>query len=268
MKNIPAIKVSATEAKRLKQSSVDELLTELHDAAIELERLQSLVDTLSERRERLAKRSGIANDHHVQANKVAEATAQSVQLVDRAANRTDEAASQAAVAAECATALLQGFSQWMNELLLMYDLVNRLYLVTIRKKALNPLIPDALIQQLMQAGADVNEAISLSITALKSVQAARTSLHAVNTHMTMCKIPFKEYAERLQSSAAAANDHPLNKASAKLLAQYDHIDRFAAAGSEITAHKLGYFMNSKDAALLNLQSLRAAKTAAEAALSR
>lgn len=63
----------------------------------------------------------------------------------------------------------------MNELIYSVEVANRLSNLVLRKKAQNPLIPDELISLLTTTGKDANNAIALTLTALKSVFAAQAS---------------------------------------------------------------------------------------------
>jgi hypothetical protein len=63
----------------------------------------------------------------------------------------------------------------VDKLIYAVEVVNKLSTMVIRKKALNPLISDELIAMLTTAGADADNAVALTLVALKSAFAAQAS---------------------------------------------------------------------------------------------
>ncbi|WP_264563990.1 hypothetical protein [Flavobacterium sp. N3904] len=63
----------------------------------------------------------------------------------------------------------------INKLIYSVEIINKLSNLVIRKKSLNPLISDDLITKINAAGTDANNAVALTLIALKSIFAAQTS---------------------------------------------------------------------------------------------
>lgn len=63
----------------------------------------------------------------------------------------------------------------MDKLIYAVEIINKLANIVISKKALNPLISDELISMIGQAGNDANNAVALTLVALKSTFAAQAS---------------------------------------------------------------------------------------------
>jgi len=70
----------------------------------------------------------------------------------------------------------------VNKLIFSVEVINKLSNVVIQKKALNPLISDELISKISKAGTDANNAVALTLIALKSIFATQaTALEAEST---------------------------------------------------------------------------------------
>ncbi|MCD0465052.1 hypothetical protein [Flavobacterium sp. ENC] len=65
-------------------------------------------------------------------------------------------------------------AELINKLIYSVEIINKLSNVVIRKKALNPLISDDLITKINAAGTDANNAVALTLIALKSIFAAQS----------------------------------------------------------------------------------------------
>jgi hypothetical protein len=63
----------------------------------------------------------------------------------------------------------------MNKLIYSAEMINKLANYVVRKKALNPLISDELVSMLGTAGSDANNAVALTLVALKSTFASQAS---------------------------------------------------------------------------------------------
>jgi ABC-type phosphate transport system auxiliary subunit len=71
----------------------------------------------------------------------------------------------------------------VDKLIYSSEIINKLSNIIIRKKALNPLISDDLLTMVSEAGTDANNAVALSLIALKSAFVAQAS--NLETEMTM-----------------------------------------------------------------------------------
>lgn len=67
-------------------------------------------------------------------------------------------------------------TQLINELIYAADVINKLANLVTRQKALNPLISDELVAMIATAGTDANNAVALTLTALKSSYTTQASL--------------------------------------------------------------------------------------------
>jgi hypothetical protein len=77
---------------------------------------------------------------------------------------------------EDATLVATSISDLINKLIYSVEIINKLSNLVIRKKALNPLISDDLITRINAVGTDANNAVALTLIALKSTLTAEASV--------------------------------------------------------------------------------------------
>jgi len=64
----------------------------------------------------------------------------------------------------------------INKLIYSADIINKLAILVVRKKGRNPLISDELVSMVSSVGKDANNAVALTLVALKSVFAAQSNV--------------------------------------------------------------------------------------------
>jgi hypothetical protein len=159
----------------------------------------------------------------------------------------------------------------INKLIYSVEIINKLSNLVIRKKTLNPLISDDLITKINAAGTDANNAISLTLIALKSIFAAQTSCleseaataleqkQVLNLYTTLTgkKNP-NETTDVLQNNSIQSL---LYKANSDAKIAYLESNK----ANDVTTKQLNVATTNLNKAQIKLKSLQAALAAANAA---
>lgn len=158
-----------------KKAEIDALTNEVLYAQSEVEQLQAIVDSLTEKSGAL--QTQLSTD---ETNKKATLTNQESleEVIDNVIDvllnskitfvgikKSDKKIREVAISVENVT----------NKLIYSAEVVNKLSNLVIRKKAQNPLISDELVTMVNTVGTDANNAVALALTALNSVIASQTT---------------------------------------------------------------------------------------------
>ena len=163
--------LAITDAKK---AMLDSMAKEAADAQYEVEKYQAKVSALADHvqrcREFLADAEGISSK--AKSNR---------DLLDKLIKQIAELQSQSEIANEAmvkgankTTGSFKEINEVMQKLIYTGSLVNKLENTVIRQKAVNPLISDELISSLNNAVTDTNNAVALTLIALKSAYVAYT----------------------------------------------------------------------------------------------
>jgi predicted nucleic acid-binding Zn-ribbon protein len=160
-----------TEAKK---AMLDNLAKEAADAQYEVEKYQAKVSALADDVERCREFLADAEGMRSKAKSNRD-------LLDQLIKQIADLQSQSEIANEAmvkdaykTTDSFKTLNEVMQKLVYSGSLVNKLFTTVTRAKALNPLISDQLISSLNKAVADTNNAVALTLIALKSAYAAYT----------------------------------------------------------------------------------------------
>lgn len=253
-----------------KKAELDALTLEVLNAQEEVEQFQAIVTSLTEKLNNFQGFLAIAEasrTHALDNRNLFDQLAQSaLDLQDNS-----EIAFNETVDANLETQkLARMINSVMSKLIYSADVINKLYNLITRKKALNPLISDDLITMIGNAGKDANNAVSLTLIALKSVFAAEAS------NMESEAAASLEYLQSIKSYNLMAVDpnptkdiNPLSTTlKTRLYDTYTYTkqvyDQYQEACTKIT-HQLNQSNTALNKAQVKLRSLQSSLAAANAA---
>lgn len=168
----PSNRYGVTEKKK---AELDALTAKVLNTQNQVEQLQAVVNSLQDKTNRFQadytlaeqnKTTAIGNKHD---------------LVSITQSATDLLASsntafdQMVLADTSAKKLAAKMNDVINKLIYSAELINKLGNLIVRKKALNPLISNDLVSMIATAGNDANNAVALTLVALKSTFTAQSS---------------------------------------------------------------------------------------------
>lgn len=250
-----------------KKSELDALTIDVLDAQQDVEQFQAIVSSLTDK---LNNYQGFlataeANREHALDNRnlfdQLEQSALDLQNNSEIAfNETVEANLQTKKVA-------QSIKSVTEKLIYSADVINKLYNLITRKKALNPLISDDLITMIGTAGKDANNAVALTLIALKSVFAAEASIMESEGAASL------EYLQSIKSYDLLTVQQTIQSLSVPslkdvLYTAYDNsklvYEQFQKACTRIT-HQLNSANMSLNKAQVKLRSLQSSLAAANAA---
>jgi chromosome segregation ATPase len=161
----PINRYGVTEKKK---AELDALNGQVLSAQNQVEQLQAVVNSLQEKTNRFQNENTAAQQNKVVAN------GNKLDLVSITQNVKDLLASsntafdQVVLADTSTKRLCTQVNIVINKLIYSAELINKLGNLVVRKKALNPLISNDLVTMITTAGNDANNAVALSLVALKS----------------------------------------------------------------------------------------------------
>ncbi|WP_431167538.1 hypothetical protein [Tenacibaculum halocynthiae] len=165
-------KYGVTEKKK---EELDSLTNQVLYAQDEVEQLQAIVTSLTEKSSKLVTLVQVEETNKATALSNKELLDQIVDnVIDLLVNSKitfDEIISSDKKIKKVA----RGIDDVMNKLIYSAEVVNKLSNLIIRKKAQNPLISDELVAMVNTAGTDANNAVALTLTALNSVFASQAT---------------------------------------------------------------------------------------------
>ncbi|MDQ6530919.1 hypothetical protein [Flavobacterium sp. LHD-85] len=159
-----------------KKAELDFIKNQVVDATAIVQQQQTIVNSLNEK---ATKYQGYllvseSNRSHALSNK--NLLDQVVQNAQGLALNSEDAFSKTSTATQDSKRVSVWISDLISKLIYSVEIINKLSNLVIRKKALNPLISDDLITRINTAGTDANNAVALTLVALKSTLAAEASV--------------------------------------------------------------------------------------------
>ncbi|NDI99693.1 hypothetical protein GWA97_11450 [Flavobacterium sp. LaA7.5] len=158
-----------------KKAEIDSLTLQVQDAQYQVELYQSIVNSMNEKVAYFQNLLTVADNTRTQ-------TFSNQNLVNQLVYNENVLLKNSAITfneiekAEAKTDVLAiNIKITMDKLIYCVEVLNKLSIMVMRKKAVNPLISDDLINMLTTAGKDANNVISLALVALKSTFAAQAS---------------------------------------------------------------------------------------------
>ncbi|WP_394775613.1 hypothetical protein [Flavobacterium sp.] len=159
-----------------KKSELDVLKNQVIDAQADVQQQQVIVTSLTEKASKYQGYLLTADGNRTHALSNKNLIDQVVQNAYDLAYNSKNAFSKMTISNDDAIEVASSVSDLINKLIYSVEIINKLSNLVIRKKALNPLISDDLITRLNTAGTDANNAVALTLIALKSTLAAEASI--------------------------------------------------------------------------------------------
>jgi hypothetical protein len=159
-----------------KKAELDLLKNQVIDATAIVQQQQTIVNSLNEKTTRYQGYLLVSESNRTHALSNKNLIDQVIQNAYDLAFNSKNAFVQTVSATQDASKVTQNISDLISKLIYSVEIINKLSNLVIRKKALNPLISDDLITRINTAGTDANNAVALTLVALKSTLAAEASV--------------------------------------------------------------------------------------------
>lgn len=256
-----------------KKAELDSLKNQVIDAGAVVQQQQIIVNSLNEK---ATKYQGYllvadANRTHALSNKnLIDQVIQSAYNLDY--NSTD-AFRKMTTSSNHASLVAVSISDLINKLIYSVEIINKLSNLVTRKKALNPLISDDLISRINSAGTDANNAVALTLIALKSTLAAEASILESEAAITLENKQATKLYETLTGEKTihkTLSSKPIPDKSIKTLLYNAYKNAQIAyekanIANDQTITQLNYATTNLSKAQIKLQSLQSGLAAATAA---
>lgn len=162
-----------------KKQELDNLSQEVLDAQNNLNHLTAIVNSLTDKSAKLQTKLDAAEADKDQAldnkNAMEDVAEKLLDLV----NNSNATFNACVLADAKVKKVAASVNIVINKLIYSAEVINKLSNLIIRKKAVNPLISDSIVNMITTAGTDANNAVALTLTALQSIFTAQgTSLEA------------------------------------------------------------------------------------------
>ncbi|WGH75711.1 hypothetical protein P8625_00685 [Tenacibaculum tangerinum] len=166
-------KYGVTERKK---ATLDQLSNQVLDAENEVEQLQAIVQSLTEKSNKFSAQLSLAEQNRKQARNNMELGEEVGTKLKELKDLSNTAFNEVVLAKKEVQDTAQKTNTVINKLIYSAEVINKLSNLVIRKKAMNPLISDDLVSMITKAGSDANNAVALTLTALKSVFASQATI--------------------------------------------------------------------------------------------
>lgn len=157
-----------------KKSDIDLLTSQVTDTQAVVDEQSAVVTSLNQKSIKYQGYLLDADNSRTQSKSNKELVDQVVQNALDLFENSKIAFSKMTVANDATEEVAKEVTVLINKLIYSVEIINKLSNLVIRKKSLNPLISDDLITKINAAGTDSNNAIALTLVALKSIFAAQS----------------------------------------------------------------------------------------------
>lgn len=256
-----------------KKAELDLLKNQVIDATAIVQQQQTIVNSLNEK---ATKYQGYllvseSNRSHALSNK--NLIDQVIQNAYDLALNSKNAFVQTVSASQDSKKVTENISNLINKLIYSVEIINKLSNLVIRKKALNPLISDDLITRINTAGTDANNAVALTLVALKSTLASEASVLESEAAITLeSKQATKLYLTLTDEKSldAPLSVQPISDTSIRALLYNAYKNAQIAyekanTANDETGRQLSIATANLNKAQIRLQSLQSSLAAATAA---
>jgi hypothetical protein len=158
-----------------KKAELDQLTDEVIDAQYEVQKEQANVDALTAKSVKFESFLATADTNRTVALSNLNAIKEIIQNTTDLEVYSNTSFGQMSLAESKMKQVAGDVEKVIEELIFSVEVINKLSNLIIRKKASNPLISDEVITMLGTTGTDANNAVALTLVALKSVYAAQAS---------------------------------------------------------------------------------------------
>ena len=256
-----------------KKSELDTLKNLVIDAEANVQQQQVIVASITEKAAKYQSYLLVADSNRTQALSHKNLIDQVIQNAYNLGYNSTNAFSNMSTASEDTEKVATSVSDLINKLIYSVEIINKLANLVIRKKALNPLISDDLITRINTAGTGANNAIALTLVALKSTLAAEASILEAEAAITLeYKQASKLYLTLTdeQSIETLLSLHPVSNTSIRALLYNAYKDSQVAydkanIANDETSRQLNIASTNLIKAQIKLKSLQSGLAAANAA---
>ncbi|MBI3134476.1 MAG: hypothetical protein HYZ14_07335 [Bacteroidetes bacterium] len=158
-----------------KKKELDLLTIQVQDAENNVTQLQAIVDSLTQKSATFQAFLSAADANRAQALSNKNLVDSVVQTANDLVENSQIAFTEMVLAKEKSEAVAENVNSVIGKLIYSAESINRLANLIVRKKAQNPLISDELVSTITTAGTDANNAVALTLVALKSAFAAQAT---------------------------------------------------------------------------------------------
>ncbi len=274
-----------TEAKK---SELDGLQIQVLEATREVQQYQAIVDSLSAKSNEFEEILQRENNKQIQALSNKNLIDQIIHSAKDLKFQSNATYNEAALANVEVNKLAKKIKVVIDQLIFSTEVINKLANLIAKKKALNPIISDDLVEKAEQSGKDANKAIALTLTALEACYASVSSSAEAQSASTLQYVMSKDLLESLEGkkekekpeaddkNSDTDNDNNaenkkevdsksvlglLNSAYDKAVKDYNE----ALSANDKTEDQLNKAKSKLDRATVKLQSLESGYAAARAA---
>ncbi|HWY37766.1 MAG TPA: hypothetical protein VNY73_04360 [Bacteroidia bacterium] len=158
-----------------KKAELDAMILDVLDAQHDVDQYQAIVNCLTAKLGNFQGYLAVADGNRAKALSNKNLVHQLINNALDLENNSNIAFTEMVLANNKTKELSRKTKEVMDKLIYCADLINKLSNLVIRKKALNPLISDELVSMINTAGTDANNAVALTLVAIKSTFASQSS---------------------------------------------------------------------------------------------
>lgn len=239
---------------------LDALSLKVFEAQDEVSQCQAAVNSLTEKVVSLQNRLTNAENARSRAKQNTDMVSSLVQQALELKENADIADRSMTTAGVKTAELRIQVKEATNKLIYAVEVANKLATIINRKKALNPLISDELIIAVTNMGGDANNAVALTLVALKAVFEAQAAVMASATATRPTTEQATDFYELLTGKGRSLNSM-ITEAYHHAQVVYDEAEKAVASGTRQLNEATAKFNRAQ----VKLHSLQAGLSAANAA---
>jgi hypothetical protein len=266
-------KYGVTEQKK---QEIDTLSQQVLDAQCTVQQLEAIVTSLTAKSTKLQQELVAADNNRTKALSNKDLMNEIVENLLDLKNNSEVVFNETVLADAKIKTVAKEINDVINKLIYSAEVINKLANLVIRKKAINPLISDELVTMVTKAGTDANNAVSLTLVALKSVFTAQATTLESEAAITLELLQVTKLYELAigKEVDGIKNKLPKNKkgknVSIEALLDYayafnEKMYNMALTASRDTTKQLNNVKRDLSGAQVRLNSLEAGLAAANAA---
>lgn len=151
-----------------KKATIDDLKSQVLDAEYNVETYEAIVTSLTQKATRFNKYSDVANARAEEAKRNLSMIEEIVAKVKELSNDSNIVLSETSLSEKITKEMSGSMDSVIGKLIYSAEVIKKLQILLLRKKEFNPLISDELMELMAASVKDANNAVALSIVALKS----------------------------------------------------------------------------------------------------
>jgi len=248
-----------------KKTDLDALAIQIIETQQEVAQYQAIVASLTAQSDSIQVSLVTAADHKTQAYNNKIMVNQLVQSAVDLENNSEIAFNEVVLASTKTKDLAAHVSVLIKKLIYAADVIHKLANLVIRKKALNPLISDELVNMISTAGREANRAVAITLVALKTTFAAQTPSMESETGLTLEYTQSVVFCKLLTGAVHPGSEKSLAGLFNQALVDAGKSYVLLEKASVMITKQLNMAITSLNTAEVKLQSLQSGFAAATAA---